>query len=177
METKLAQPELVDYGIHNEASNIRAHVGVLAALLFVFPTRPAANTMRRYPVKRAYQPGVTYATAAGHTVPIVEIPHLRTLRIAPERLVGFHDALSTTEKGNRAVQIVEAFLKGGRFPLWFEGEFVQDAEIQQRGTDLIVRGQWRIEVKCDYRAGPKTVPGCSGNLYLQTAECNPFKRH
>ena len=37
---------------------------------------------------------------------------------------------------------------------------------------IVVNGKWRIQVKCDYDAGP----GGTGNLFLQTAECNPLKQ-
>ena len=60
-----SQPELVDYGIHNEASNIRAHVGVLAKTLFVFPTVCAVRVMTQFEKKPARQPGVVGITAMG----------------------------------------------------------------------------------------------------------------
>lgn len=115
----------------------------------------------------------------GYCVPIKEIPHLRALKIHPDRLIGFTKDLPTTIKGNRAVEIVSAYLKAGRFPLWLEGEFVTDKEIQITGTDMKVRGQWKIEVKCDFDAGysDDVPPKGTGNLYLQIAERNPFKYH
>ena len=176
-----AEPEaqLFDYGIHNEASNIRAHVGVLAKTLFVFPTVCAVRVMPGFAKKGARQPGVNGITAEGYCVPPAAIPNLRRLAIAEERLVGFDDDLSTSEKGNRAVAIVTAFLKAGRFPLWLEGDFVTDPEIQITGTDIRVRGNWKIEVKCDYRASDtygKPHWNCTGNLYLQIAERNPLRR-
>ena len=173
-----AEPEAVlfDYGIHNEASNIRAHVGVLSRTLFVFPTVCARRVMVSFPVLPAFQPGVRGATARGHCVPPSAIDNIQRLLINPKRLDGFEEALSTSEKGNRAVAIVMAFLKAGRFPLWLEGEFVTDPEIQITGTDILVRGSWKIEVKCDFRASDvlgDPHPRCTGNLYLQTAERNP----
>ena len=94
-------------------------------------------------------------------------------------MVGFIETLSTSEKGDRAVDIVSAFLKSGRFPLWLEGEFVTDREIQITGTDIKVKGNWKIEVKCDFRASDERGqphPNCTGNLYLQVAERNPLRR-
>ena len=176
-----AEPEaqLFDYGIHNEASNIRAHVGVLAKTLFVFPTVCAVRVMSQFEKKPARQAGVAGITAKGYCVPPAAIPNLRRLAICEDRLFGFEDSLSTGEKGNRAVAIVTAFLKAGRFPLWLEGEFVSDPEIQITGTDIHVRGNWKIEVKCDYRASDvfgKPHWNCTGKLYLQTAERNPLRR-
>lgn len=173
-------PELFDYGIHNESSNIRAHVAPLAAILFVFPTRSALEVMRRFPKKPAFQPGVNGRTAEGFCVQPCAIPHLRRLCIAPERLIGFAEELTTVEKGARAVAIVAAFLKAGRFPLWLEGQFALEKDLQITGTDIVVRGCWKIEVKCDFRASDefgKPHPRCTGNLYLQIAERNPLRQH
>lgn len=174
------QPELIDYGIHNEASNIRAHVSVLGQMMFVFPTRCGVAVMRNFRRAPAYQSGVNGRTAEGYLVPPSAISNIRFIRIHPDRLWGFDECLSTTEKGTRAVEIVSASLKAGRFPLWMEGEYVTDESIQVTGTDLVVRGTWKIEVKCDYRASLKKGephPLCTGNLYLQVSERNPLKRH
>lgn len=176
---EIKQPELIEYGIHNEASNIRAHVAVLAKMLYVFPTICGVRAMKAHPIKQAKQPGCEYFTASGHCVPPDAIENIRRLKIADVRLEGFDESLTTTQKGDRAVAIVEAFLKAGRFPLWLEGEFITDAKIQRTGTDLAVNGKWKIEVKCDYKASDaRGVPDkrCTGNLYLQVAELNPFKR-
>lgn len=174
METSV---ELFDYGIHNESSNIRAHVGVYAKTLFVFPTVCAVRVMGKYPVKPAFQTGVNGETAKGHCVPPSAIANLRRLRISEERLIGYEESLSTSKKGERAVAIVSAFLKAGRFPLWLEGEFIQEKDIQITGTDMRVRGLWNIEVKCDFRASDeygKPHPRCTGCLYLQILERNPL---
>ena len=160
-------------------SNIRAHVAVLAKLLYVFPTICGVRAMRGKPTTPAYQPGVEGPTAMGHKVHPGEINNLQRRPIKPERLLGFDETLSTSEKGNRAVEIVTAFLKGGHFPLWLEGEFVTEPELQTTGTDLLVRGTWKIEVKCDYRASDCygiPHPRCTGNLFLQISERNPLKR-
>lgn len=98
-----------------ESSDIRAHVAVYAKTLFVFPTVCAVRVMEKYPLKPAFQNGVNGKTAEGHCVVPSEIEGLRRLRISDERLVGFDEGLSTTDKGNRAVDIVSAFLKSAAF--------------------------------------------------------------
>lgn len=172
--------ELFDYGIHNEASNIRAHVAPASTTLFVFPTICAVQIMKNYPKVPAFQQGVEGATAVGYLVPPKAIPYIRCLQIGTNRLDGFVPNLSTTEKGDRAVKVVNDFLMGGRFPLWLEGAFVTDKEIQITGTDIVVQGKWKIEVKCDYWASTEKgepIAGCTGNLYLQILERNPLKKH
>lgn len=127
--------------------------------------------------RMAFQPGVQHPTAMGSIVKTKSIDNIKSILIADCRFDGFTEDLSTSEKGNRAVLIVQDLLKAGVFPLWVEGEFIKDTQIQIKGTDVIVKGQWKIEVKCDFRASlePKSPhPRCTGNLFLQTAECNPL---
>ena len=178
MATSVDLP-LFNYGIHNEASNIRAHVAPLAGVLYVFPTACAVRIMADYPKVPAHQPGVATPKALGHLVPPAKITGLRRLAIAAERLAGFTEDLSTSDKGARAVDIVCAFLRAGRFPLWVDGEFATEKDIQISGTDVTVRGKWQIEVKCDFRASDEPGnphPRCTGRLYLQVAERNPLRR-
>ena len=127
--------------------------------------------------RMAFQPGFQHPTAVGSIVKPESIDNLKSIPIADWRFDGFTEDLSTSEKGNRAVLIVQDLLKAGAFPLWVEGEFIKDTQIQIKGTDVIVKGQWKIEVKCDFRASEKRRlpdPRCTGNLFLQTAECNPL---
>ena len=178
METSYETPTLFDYGAHNESTHIRAHVAVLAQTLYVFPTASAVAVMRNFKKASAYQPGVEGHTAEGHLVPWKSIPHIRALTISPNRLDGFTDGLSTTEKGERACAIVAAFLRAGRFPLWLDGDIIGDQEMQIQGVDILVKGMWKIQTKCDYRAGESSVDSrCTGNIFIQTAERNPLGRH
>lgn len=87
----------------------------------------------------------------------------------------FHPDDSTSEKGDQAVRVVQWLLKAGRFPLWTHGDIIGDKDMQVQGYDIIVRMKARIQVKCDWRAGDK--PGCTGNLFLQVRECNPFRQY
>lgn len=171
-----AQPELFDYGIHNESADLRAHVCVLARKVYVFPRRPVVQIMKRFELKSAGQRGVIGKTAEGRVVPVTTIPYLKQIPISEERLIGFTEDLSTSEKGERAVNLVSELLKAGRFPLWVEGDLVETVNMQIDGDDIHVSGRWRIQVKCDFCGGRGEHPRCTGNLFLQTAERNPLKR-
>lgn len=171
---------LYESGIQNESANIRAHVGVLAGKLFIFKRQNAVDIMKDYVCLPGYQPGVSEATALGYIVPPNDIEGMAILDIPAHYLEGFHDNLSTSEKGNRAVAIVMDCIAAGKFPFSFNGEFVIDKDIQISGTDIIVKANIRIEVKCDYKASVrKGAPDkrCTGNLYIQIAESNPLKRY
>ena len=62
--------KLVEYGIHNEGSDIRAHVCVLARRVYVFPTANALACIDAgdYPRRPVYTQinGVSTVTAEGY---------------------------------------------------------------------------------------------------------------
>lgn len=168
---------LIAYGIQNEQSDIRAHVGVLSGKVYVYRTEDglkAIETFDRKP-RPASQPGVNFVTAYGFAVPWRDIP--RIVAIPCKSLIDMHnirESDSTSDKGDKAAQVVETLIRYGWFPLPVEPQSVTSASIQRQGVDLIVQGKWRIQVKCDFRAGDGHEK-CTGNLYLQIAERNPFK--
>lgn len=174
-ETK--PPYLVDYGIHNEGSDIRAHVCVLAGKVYVYPTIYGIQAIDsgEFVGKPGRQRGFDGPTAWGYLVPPGKIA--RCVPVSAEKIIasmGFSEFEDTSEKGDKAVAVVASLLRLGWFPLPVDPKIVLDADMQISGTDINVRASFRIQVKCDYKGGVGV--GCSGNLYLQTAEINPFKR-
>ncbi len=169
--------ELVAYGIHEERSDLRAHVGVIARQVYVFPTprmiELLANRNGRYRERKVKTGNIV--TANGKLVPLADVPLLRTVDI-PGYIIEqakFSETDSTSDKGAKAVRVVQWLLRTGGFPLRLNGEEVADFDMQVDGFDIIVRAKLHIQVKCDWRAGIKV--GCTGNLFIQTHECNPFK--
>jgi len=80
----------------------------------------------------------------------------------------------TSVKGAKAVRVVTELLRIGWFPLPVDPQIIDDVDMQIKGTDINVRASFKIQVKCDYKGG--IGPGCTGRLYLQVAENNPFNR-
>jgi len=169
-------PSLRKHGIQTEDSDIRCHVAPGTRNIFVFRTAIANAVIASglYPVRTAGQPGVIGVTGLGAIPPWDAIPGIRRLRwYSVEWWTWFARDQSTSEKGAHAVQVVQHLLGAGRVPLWCgDVDESKDATTQIAGTDIVVAGPWRIQVKCDYDAGP----GGTGNLFLQTAECNPLGR-
>lgn len=64
-------------------------------------------------------------------------------------------------------------MKIGRFPFWIDAKEDERQGVQIKGTDVVVFCNQRIQVKCDYKAGPK--PEGTGNVFLQKSESNPLK--
>lgn len=172
------EPALFEYGIHTEASDVRAHVSVVGRSIYAFRTRHGLDAIARlHPATAsAWQPGVSGRTAEGWLVPPNEIADCRRLRFYSwPRWSAFSDDLSTSEKGRLAVECVVESMRAGRFPFWILASEDERREVQVKGTDIVVFCKQRVQVKCDWRCGDG--PGATGNLFLQRAERNPLGMH
>lgn len=173
------QPKLYEHGIQTENSDIRVHVAPGTRQIFVFQTQAVLNLdLTKYREVTAGQPGVNYKTSRGRLIPPEDIPDIRIFRDGncPWWEV-FDEKESTSTKGKKAVAVVERMLRAGRFPLWLL--YARDSarlEVQRGGTDILLHGMWRIQVKCDFHAGRNANGEGTGNLYIETAELNPLKR-
>ncbi len=173
----IGNTQLVDHGIQTEDSDIRAHVSVSNNTVYVFATKWAMMVLN----SNKYDPipvwsnvnGNRIQTATGYLVPIVDIKPGEIYAKNIIESVGFVDGdySTTSHKGQLAQKVIEDLLQRGLIPLPASPHIVTDVEIQRSGIDLIVRGQWKIEVKCDWKAGD------TGNLFLQVAECNPLGQY
>lgn len=176
MEMNVEGIPLFEYGIFQEDSTIRAHVGVTARTVFVFRTHLMRDLIKNknYLLRPAGQNGVTGITAEGWLVPIDDIPDLREIRW---RTFPWWEAISDQDslqiKGQKAVQVVLEILRQGLFPFWIDTKESFSSQVQIHGTDILIIGNHKIQVKCDFKAGRK--PFGTGNLYIQKAELNPFK--
>lgn len=173
------QPSLFPHGIQTENSHIRCHVAPLTRKIFVFQTAVVLPLIwsGKYEKRTAGQAGVAYKTAEGYVIPTEDIPDLRTIYWAEaEWWERFDEGQSTSQKGKHAVDVVRGLLEIGRFPLWAIGYETKQVDLQIKGTDILVSGQWRIQVKCDYKAGKASDGTGTGNLFLQVAELNPLRR-
>lgn len=176
---------LVEYGIHTESSDWRAHVCVNAGKVYVFPTRLAAELVKSMvesgsdkikSVKTTVQ-GSDVVTAVGVVFRADEIP--RVTPVGAKWLIdkmAFSPSDSTSVKGEKAVNVVRHLLNVGWFPLPWSPKLIDDVDMQVSGLDIVVTGSHKIQVKCDYRGGISDDPlaDVTGNLFLQFAECNPL---
>ena len=169
---------LYEYGIFQEDSHFRAHVAPKARIIYTFITKDIIQNLKQntYPKKPAKQDGVNYATAEGYIVPC-DLNFIRPVFWhSTDWWSVFNESDSTTEKGLKAVNVVKMLMRTGRFPFWVIPEIVGDVKMDISGTDIIVSGIWKTQVKCDFPAGPKEKK-CTGNLFIQTHELNPLKRY
>lgn len=167
---------MVEYGIHTEESDIRAHVSVVNKTIYAFPTSAAVEAIKagKWPLRLACQPGVKGPTGEGWCVDVDAIADLRRVKfLSWLGWTQFRADLPTSRKGRLAVLCVIGAMKRGRFPFWIDAEEDERENIQLLGTDILVFCRKKIQVKCDYNAGDR--PAGTGNLFLQRAERNPLK--
>lgn len=180
-ETNQEEPNgnaiLVEYGIQNEQSDIRAHVCFAIKRVYIFKTINGLKAIedRIYKERSAYQNGIE--TAKGYAVPISDIEDIREISISDEDIEFLSPDINDTEtdKGQKAMWIVTGLLKKGLFPLWLDTENADSKEMQISGIDIIITCKKRIQVKCDFKGGSRILGG-TGNLFLQIKECNPYKQ-
>lgn len=170
---------LIDYGICQESSDLRCHVCYGEGYLYVYKTNDgiAACSTGNYPLKPAYQPGVTHATATGYLVPPDDICGCKRVKIPPRGQQWALDKIDkqsdTGKKGSVTARLVAYMLKHGLIPMPLGSEEVGDQRLQIEGVDILVFCRLRIQVKCDWDGGRDGT----GNLFLQMSETNPLGRH
>ena len=76
-----------------------------------------------------------------------------------------------SEKGNKAVNIVTKMIDLRLIAIPVKVSEVLDKKMQIKGVDILASALFKVQVKCDWRAGE------TGNLFLQTAEHNPYKQY
>ena len=175
--TKPGNTVLINYGIQNEKSEMRAHVSVVGRCVYVYKTSSGLAAIKKKDYRKVPAMTGDVVTAMGYIVPPNDIQGIRVVDI-PDKimmLADFNERDTTTEKGDKAVRIIKWMLKSGVFPLSVSPDVITDRDLQIDGADIIVRLEARIQVKCDYRSGDRA--GCTGNLFLQIAECNPYSNH
>lgn len=170
--------ELKEYGIPHERSDYRCHVCFGEGNVYLFKTVDCVSIIesRAYKQVPAYQPGIKEPTAMGYLVPPADIPGAKPVKIPPDILTSvlsnINKSSPTTAKGSYASKVVRAMLYRGLLPVSILSYEITERRDQLDGIDLLTK-QIRIQVKCDWDGG---VNG-TGNLYIQTHEANPLKRH
>lgn len=176
--TAIGNTQLVEYGIQTERSDLRAHVCVVAKALYVYPTTAGIACLNNPQYREVEVTTGAYVTARGRLVPptaiedcmLVPIPAALMARIDIQRTD------KTTIKGRKATEIVAALMRWGFFPTSLIPQIVTATGLQYEGVDIVATANLRIQVKCDYDGGAREMGG-TGNLFLQTAECNPYRAH
>jgi len=170
--------QLVDYGIQNDKSDVRIHVGALSLQIYVFKTAHGRKSIQPHHKEvPVYTKGIK--TALGKLVPISDVIDCQAIEIPLDiytlsALGQYPENGHQGEKGKAAVYIAVEMLKRGLIPITLRITEVNEKTMQIEGEDVNVKANVKIQVKCDYRAG-NGHQRCAGNLFLQVAECNPHR--
>ena len=169
---------LIEHGIMQEESDYRVHVGFKVGAVYVFPTESGKEAVRsgKYPTTSAGQPGVYFTTSEGEKATWHEIRGCTEIKI-PEFLLQAakcEKSENPSIKGRKALCIVQMMQQVGLIPIPLAVTEVRNETMQIAGVDLMTRPV-TIQVKCDFKCGAKERGG-TGNLYLETHECNPLGR-
>ena len=169
---------LIAYGIQSEGSHYRAHVAYVAQRVYVFPTKSGKQAIDRGIYEKVPVRTQGIVTAEGYKVPTSHIDGLSEVFIplSVHQQFKIEAWMPTGDKGRRATYIVAAMMKDSLIPLPVVVDFTDDRALQIRGTDIIVGTTLHVQVKLDFYAGDRRNGG-TGNLFLQVAECNPFRQY
>jgi|AntDeeMinimDraft_6_1070357.scaffolds.fasta_scaffold08066_2 hypothetical protein len=171
--------ELVKYGIFEEESDYRAHVGG-DKCVYVFKTQNCIDALNEteYPLNPATQQGIV--TAKGYCIPVKKWDGTLIKNIKGIRRLKYHswpkwdlfdNNWNTPKKGDWAVECVLSIMRKGRFPFYISAKPTNNIQLDIDGTDILVENKTKIQVKCDFPIK------YTDNLYIQTHECNPFKKY
>lgn len=168
---------MINYGILQEKSDLRAHVSVIGKSIYIYPTQQAIAQINKYHYPKGTAYTAALATGVGYLVPPYDIKGIRVVDIPDDifNSVQFDVRDTTTQKGNKAVSVVRQMLSMGLFPLDSVSEIVDNKDLQIDGYDITVKLHFHIQVKCDWKCG--VSDGCTGNLFIQISERNIFKQH
>jgi hypothetical protein len=164
---------LSPYGIQNDQSDWRAHVGVLNQAIYWFRTAVGAAAAQLHGrLISINQPGVDGVAATGW---MTDMPRIEGLIVMPfpewPHWGRFDQRASTSTKGDLAFQCVMDLER----QRGIAARQVVDLAEQIAGFDFVLPNGERVQVKCDWRAGDP--PKGSGSLCLQRSERNPLGRH
>ncbi len=174
-QPNIGNDQLVEYGIQSEQSDYRVHVCPKVRRVYIYSTSHGIDAIQSgsFAERSAYTKNVK--TARGFLVPPSA---LNCFQVIPSediwKRVDFCETDPPAEKGDKAVEVVKHILRNGEFPFRTEGKSISDHQMQVNGVDITVNVDVKIQVKCDFHGGDKKLGG-TGNLFLQTHECNPFR--
>ena len=171
----IGNDQLVEYGIQSEQSDCRAHVCPKVRRVYVYSTSHGIDAIQSGSFEKRSAYTKNLKTARGFLVPPSALNCFEV--ISSEDIwkrVDFCETDPPEKKGDKAVEVVKHILRNGEFPFRTEGKSISDHQMQVNGVDITVNLDVKIQVKCDFHGGDKKLGG-TGNLFLQTHECNPFR--
>lgn len=164
---------LTEHGILNEASDYRAHVCPRTFRCYFFRTEDGRDVVKKLIAEGVLPKKIkdpkSGGEAEGYAVPLTMLPMARIEEFPFGWIEPYYDGLSTSEKGQIAIGIVERLLRLAGHDICI---IPAGTPLNISGVDIVSDGVTKYEVKMDGKGGAKDMGG-SGNLFLQTRERNP----
>ena len=175
--------KLKPYGIQSEKTTHRIHVDFDGCCLFIYKTE---NGVKALPDPIEPKEGDDFEKGGYKIVcpPWLKekdknLATARGIRLPYENIIGCRivefpysvntEEMTTSQKGQKAVDAVVYFFKEGMIPLHLNISEVLDKADQIKGKDIDL-GDIVIQVKHDIACKKR-------GIFLQTHECNPYAMH
>lgn len=181
--------ELIRYGILEERTDVRFHVGFESVIIFrtdvvknmIMDNGGYEEADKRWRLGYATQTvnGKLIRTGEGWLIRPSEIEGCAFAPI-PKEIMNISTKDDEGTKGDKATIIINQMVKLNLIPSEFLTEItrVDTKKDQIKGIDLKGK-ELTYQVKCDlpYDLPTKKYPHGTGNLFIQRRECNPKKKH
>ena len=179
---------MVRYGIREEGSHFRVHVCYPIMRMYVFSTdkgRGALMRAEREGLRRMTVLTGDIPTAYGYAIPISWIEGISDVLIPLDLWKRYpieRKIMVTSQMGQLAAYIVYESLLRNLVPLPVQPNHADTKALQIEGTDILINAILKLQVKCDMPGGDSRYcdlngRAATGNLFIQTDECNPYKRY
>ena len=165
---------LIDEGIFNDKSNFRIHVCPLVKRLYSYPTKCGINAINKGDYKKRSVTTNGIVTAEGYAVPFNKIYLCQEMRVPKEYWNQYAFIEKEKGGGGKAENFVLELTTKGWIRYASKATLVTNRQLQFDGCDINVSSNWMIQVKLDFKGGSRSLGG-TGNLFVQTKECNPEK--
>lgn len=174
---------LIKYGIEEEQSNYRIHVCGIFNIAYSFNSESMIDFINanNFSSRDVYSYGVV--TAKGFLVPLKKSIQVGIVKehILPSYIWSNCPDSSERNKGIWAVGVARKSIENNivTFESSIKTQEIHTLVEQINGKDiLVVNNKISVQVKCDLRACFKNHhQKGTGNLFIQTHECNPTKQY
>lgn len=175
---------LVKYGIEEENSDHRVHVCGLFNIAYSFKSEEMLEFINANTFKARDVSSYGIVTAKGFLVPIKKASQVGVIKehILPSYIwTPCNKESSEKNKGIWAVGVAKKSIENNivTFDSSIQTKEINTLVEQINGKDiLVVNNKISVQVKCDLRACYRHHhENGTGNLFIQTHECNPTKQH
>lgn len=163
---------LYEHGIDADSSDYRVHVCFGEGMVYLYSTAAMRELLLTNPYRIYESP-----TSRAYIVPVASVPECQSVPIPNRWLENLSTKVSksspTSTKRMWSEMLVRRMFERGHLTLLPTATMETSRAKQLAGHDIRIQLDCTVQVKCDWDGGANG----SGNLYIETAECNPNHEH